>query len=169
MDVGASAMWAGSWIDFLANFRTAIGAIPHGNAVSPPKLTGNAPIPDVFHPVEVGVFVAFGVESDVAIPYCLDGRFGKRLHFYKPLLGNNWFYRCVATVATANVVFVWLYLLQNAHFLEFGNNLLATFVAIQTCKFTCKFVHCVSTDVGYGITQRELEKWGKMNTVVRMQ
>ena len=142
VDVCATAMWTTCWIRFLADFRTTIGAVPNWDTVSPPKLTRNTPVADVFHPVEVGVFVAFWVEGDVAIFNCRQSRLSKWLHLYKPLFGNNWLNSCVTTVATANVVCVWNNLLQNAHFLQFCNNLLARFVAVEAGKLPCKFVHC---------------------------
>ncbi|OPZ12832.1 MAG: hypothetical protein BWZ06_01428 [Bacteroidetes bacterium ADurb.BinA261] len=55
------------------------------NAVSPPQLATDAPVFHILHPVAIGVFVFIGIEFDRIIFYCFQGRFGKLIHFQKPL------------------------------------------------------------------------------------
>src|ERR1039458_9158032 len=43
------------------------GAVPRGNAMSPPELAGDAPVVDVGHPLHVGFAVHLGDELDVAV------------------------------------------------------------------------------------------------------
>ena len=81
------------------------------------------------------------METDFAVLYRLDSRFCQRLHLNKPLFGNYRFNRSMTAVTTAYVVLVRLDLLQNTHFFESRHNLLTRFVAIQSRKFACVFVH----------------------------
>ena len=55
-------------------------AVEGGNAVTPPELTGDAPVKDVVHPVEVVLGEALGNEADVALLHRLDGGLGQGLH-----------------------------------------------------------------------------------------
>ncbi len=61
-------------------------AIPDRNAVAPPQLPRDAPVPDVLHPV--GVFVApmLGDESEPAVPVGSQGGLRERGHPHEPLI-----------------------------------------------------------------------------------
>ena len=37
------------------NHKVSIGKMVGGNLMSPPELTGNTPVPDILHPVAVGI------------------------------------------------------------------------------------------------------------------
>ena len=54
--------------------------------MSPPQLSGNAPVTDVIRPVVINLLKAFGDKLDFAIFYGLNGRLNKLVHFDKPLL-----------------------------------------------------------------------------------
>ena len=82
------ALGANVWRLFFADYFAAVLAIPYGYTVPPPELTGNTPVLDVFHPIEIYFFKTFWQKSGLTLSYRLDCRFCKRLHFYEPLFGN---------------------------------------------------------------------------------
>ena len=57
--------------------------------MSPPELTADAPVADVFHPVEVDALVAVGNEADFALLHHIYGGLGERLHVHEPLFGEK--------------------------------------------------------------------------------
>ena len=56
------------------------------NPVPPPELTGNTPVLNVFHPVEIDFRPALGDELHFAGLDRFNGGFGERLHLHEPLL-----------------------------------------------------------------------------------
>ena len=132
--------------------------------MSPPQLTGNTPILDVFHPVEINLFKSFGVELNFALLYNVNCRTCKRLHLDEPLLGYNGFYCCVTTVARSDIVLVRFDLFHHAHFLELFNNCLTCFVTVHSTEFAGIFVHCTVvvhyTDYRQVVTQTHFKVVG---------
>ena len=66
----------------------AVGQVVSGNALSPPELTGDAPVADIFHPVFVGVAVFVGNEFDFSAFHAFEGILGQGVHFQEPLGGE---------------------------------------------------------------------------------
>ena len=60
-------------------------AVVHRQAMAPPQLAGDAPRPDLLHPVEVNLAPALGEEADVAALDCVDRRLRKLVHAHEPL------------------------------------------------------------------------------------
>ena len=58
-EVGAAAGGAGGG-GGAGDGDVLVGAVPGGDAVSPPELAGDAPVVDVGHPLVVGLFVHLG-------------------------------------------------------------------------------------------------------------
>ena len=116
-----------------ALFRSALGdlhmpaffAVVSGNAMSPPKLTGNAPILDVFHPIKVDFGKTIGDKFGFFLAHGLNCGFGERLHLDEPLLGNDRLDRAVAAIAMPDVVSIILYLDHEAARLQVGDDDLA--------------------------------------------
>ena len=77
----------------------AVLAVPGRDPVTPPKLTGDTPVTDILHPVEINLIKAFGDKLGLAVLDRLDCRLGKRLHFHEPLLGNSRLNNGMTTVA----------------------------------------------------------------------
>ena len=82
----------------------AVGAVPDGDAVSPPELAADAPVADVFHPVVVVAFEAFGHNFDATVLDGGDGGFGEGLGFDEPLGAEERFDDGVAALAVADFV-----------------------------------------------------------------
>ena len=107
--------------------------------MSPPQLTGYAPIPYVFHPVEINFFKARGHKIDLAVPHALYRPLCKRFHFYKPLLAHDRLNRSFAAVALPDVVGIILYFDKLPQLVHFGNHLFARFLAGKPLKHTARF------------------------------
>ena len=109
--------------------------------MTPPKLTGDTPVVDVFHPVDVDLAEAFGYELHRSVANHLKGRLGERLHFDEPLIGGQRLYRRAATVARANVVLVGNGLDEIAFGFQVRNQGFAAGIAIHTFVFARVGVH----------------------------
>src|SRR5947207_13986304 len=59
--------------------------MPGWNPVPPPQLSGNAPVMDVFHPVQINLLVIFRNDRDLAVFNDLRCPLRQRLDFDKPL------------------------------------------------------------------------------------
>ena len=120
-------------VDFLA-------AIPHRNAVPPPKLATDAPILQAAHPVVVSLRPALRIKlhrsvGDAGPSGILAGI------FQKPLLGKTRLDRHIGALAEADFVFVILRLGKRPHFLELGRSGFAGF----------KTIHAGQLDTGQAI------------------
>ena len=90
--------------------------IPDGDAVAPPDLTGNAPVPDILHPVHVHFRPLLGVECDLAFFDGFDRGFRERPHFYEPLARKVRLDDRVATVTVPDGMHVRLDFLEELAF-----------------------------------------------------
>ena len=107
----------------------------------PPQLSGNAPVLDVLHPVVIDLREAFGNEFDLVFHHRVDGGLCERLHFHKPLFGNDGFHGRMAAVAMPHVVGVRLYFHQEALFLKIRDDFLSRLVPVQPRIGTRPLVH----------------------------
>ena len=79
------------------------------NSVSPPDLTGNAPVTDVLQPVQINLIKSLRNELKLS---CLDGtyrRFCKLFHLNEPLLFYHWLYRRMTSVMRTYIMAVRYY------------------------------------------------------------
>ena len=86
MNVRAVAMRARSKIRARDARLAAIITVPCRNAMSPPKLTRDAPVTDVFQPILIDLCKAVWHKLDAAIFHRCNRRLCKALHLDKPLL-----------------------------------------------------------------------------------
>src|SRR5690242_1618729 len=86
------------WSRFGDRDLLAFSAIPCWDLMSPPELPGNTPVSNVVHPFKISFFPGFWGEGDVTVFDRFDRRFGQRFNFDKPLLGDNGFRHCFATL-----------------------------------------------------------------------
>ena len=106
-------------------------AIPRRDLMTPPELTGDAPVVHVLHPVIIGLAEALGHELDAPVAHGLDGGLGQRLHLDEPLRARHRLDRRAAAVARADVVIVGLGLDEVALLLEIGHDGLACLIAVK--------------------------------------
>src|SRR3990170_5780078 len=67
-------------------YPLAFPAVPDGDAVAPPELAADAPVPEVLHPVEIDLDEVLRDDADAPLFHRLDGGLGQGLHLYEPLL-----------------------------------------------------------------------------------
>ena len=99
--------------------------------MTPPQLAGNAPILDIFQPVEINLVKPLRYELGFAGFYSVNGRLCQGLHLDKPLLGNARFYCCTAAIAGAYVVVIVFDFYQRALSLQVFYDCLSCFIAIH--------------------------------------
>ena len=141
VDVGRAALLADGGVGAGHGHVAAVVAVPHGDLVAPPQLTGDAPVVHVLHPVEIGLGEAVGDELGLPFLHHANGLLGQGCHLDEPLGGNNGLHVVVAAVAGADVVAVRLFLLQQTHFLQIGDDGLAALVAVHALVLAAVGVH----------------------------
>src|SRR5699024_2514188 len=99
----------------------AVIAVKRGYSVSPPQLTGYAPVAYVLHPVEIVLFKPLRNKLYVLRPHRLYSGLSKVSHLDKPLKRHPRLYGCSAAVACADVVLVILYPHKISSRLKVGN------------------------------------------------
>ncbi len=130
MDVGAAAFGAYCQIRPGSSHFSAVVAVPDRNPVAPPDLPGNAPVMDVFHPLEIGIGESAGDEFRMAFGDTFDGSFCQRFHLYEPLGGYHGFHHMVAALAVAYRVGSIFDLHQKSHVLQILDDVLPAFVPV---------------------------------------
>ena len=100
--------------------------------MTPPQLTTDAPVLNVFQPVLVGVHVLLRVEVHFTIHDRLQGNLCEVLHFEEPLQREARFDGCIGVaLRIAHLVGVVFNLLHESCFLQVFGNLLATVEAVH--------------------------------------
>jgi len=140
LNVGAAALFALARILPGHGDMAAVGARPGGNLMTPPQLAGNAPVADIFHPVEIGLTEPLGDELGLPLLDHPDGLLGQRLHLHEPLGGDDRLHVLMAAVAGTHVVAVRLHLYQVSARFQVGDNLLSGLVAVETLILSAVFV-----------------------------
>src|SRR3989339_1431114 len=102
-------------------------AVPHRQTMSPPELSGYAPVTDIGHPVEIGLGPVFREEPDISGPDRLDSRLGQWFHFDKPLQRQVGLYHGLASVAMPDRVLILFLFFQQSFISQSSHNLLAAF------------------------------------------
>ncbi|CCX38695.1 uncharacterized protein BN452_00310 [Clostridium sp. CAG:1013] len=97
--------------------------------MTPPQLTGDAPVLDVLHPVVVGLFHTLGDEANGAVLHHVNGGAGQGLHLHEPLSGHTGLHHSVAALAGTHIVLDGLDLNEVAALFQILNDLLT---GIQT-------------------------------------
>src|SRR4030043_52746 len=123
------------------NDLSALITIPGGDTMAPPDLPRDAPIPDILHPLKIGLLPDLRDNSSTAISNSLDGRFSQRLSFDKPLERKVWLYDRLATITMTYHVAVVFNLDQDPVPLKIFDHLLPTFKTIFPLIGTCIFIH----------------------------
>ena len=114
-------------------------AVEHGNAVAPPQLAGNAPVLQVFKPVQVHLLPARGMELDGAVLHHAGRRLLQGVHGHEPLLGLPGLQLGMAAVTGHDGVIVVLHVIEQAQLLEGGHDGLAGLVAVHAGELPVAF------------------------------
>ena len=121
--------------------------------MTPPDLARDAPVLDVAHPFEIGVFPVVGHKADAAVFHRLDCRFRQRLDLDVPLIGEKRFDNGAGAVAARHHQFVVLDFFQQAGGVEVGDDLLARLETVHadvTWRNQLAFVFLVFANRGVG-------------------
>ncbi len=118
----------------------AVVAVPSGNLMAPPQLPGDAPIVNVFHPVQINFREALGHKLHPALLQHSDGLFSQRLHFNEPLRGCDRLHCGAATVALAHIVVIILGFHQGPGGVQVCQNGLPGFITVHPLVFAAVFV-----------------------------
>ncbi len=99
--------------------------------MAPPDLARDAPIPDILHPLKIGLLPELRHDSGAAFSDRLNGRLGQRLCSHKPLKGKIGLDDRLASVAVAYHVTVVFDFYQNTVSLKILNDPVSAIEAIQ--------------------------------------
>ena len=80
--------------------------MPDGNAVAPPELARDAPVANIFEPLQQDGALIVGDDLDQSVENDFGGGLGERLHFQEPLRGDARLDDGFAAVAGADGVSV---------------------------------------------------------------
>src|SRR5579884_3733473 len=109
----------------------AVAAVPCRNAMTPPELARDAPVANVFHPLEEDGLAILGNEADFAAAYGGHGFLGKRLHVHEPLRRDERLDDALAAVTFTQADGVRLAFDQLAGFFQRGEHASTSLEAIE--------------------------------------
>ena len=104
--------------------------------MTPPQLTGDTPVTDVFHPVYIGFAEAIGDKLGLPFLHHSERFFCQRLHFNEPLCRDDGFDIIVTAIAGADIVGVILHLDQITLRIQIGNDGLSGIITVHTLILT---------------------------------
>ena len=108
--------------------------------MSPPELSGYAPVSDVVCPVKIGLVHSLRDELNLAILYSITCRFNHFIHFYKPLLFDKRLNYAVTAVTGTYIVAVVFYLAKKSKAVKLLYYLLSGFIPVKSCIFSTIFI-----------------------------
>ena len=109
----------------------ALGAGEHRDAVAPPQLPGNVPVPDVLHPVLERRVPALRDDLEALLAVLREDRLSERLHLHEPLIAEPRLDDRVAAITMAHRMRVRLDLLEQPLLLEHLDNLFARLEPVE--------------------------------------
>src|SRR3989338_4621303 len=92
----------------MGNINIYVIVVPGWDTVSPPDLSGDTPITDIFHPVKIDFRPTFWIEFNFFVFGGFECKFGHGRHFYKPLFGKMRLDHGIAAVTMTNGMRMWL-------------------------------------------------------------
>ena len=124
--------------DIFARHRnfSAVLAMPGGNAVSPPDLAADAPVLNIVHPFEVGLFPLFGNDAGASRFHRGNGFLRQRPNLDVPLQAGIGLDNRFAAIAMPHGVVVGLNTFQKPLFFQILHHPLARLIAIQPTVHT---------------------------------
>ena len=121
-------------------YFTTLVAVISRNSVSPPDLSGNTPVTDIFKPVQINLIETLRHKLKLSGLNRFDRRFCKLLHAYEPLLFYHRLYGCMTSVMGSYI----MRMRNNFHkislFLKISNHCFSCLIAIHACIFSTIFL-----------------------------
>ena len=128
---------------FFRNYEfTALITVISRNSVSPPDLTGDTPVFDVLKPVKVNLVKTLRYETKFTGLQCVDRRFCKLIHLYKPLLFDQRLNGCTTTVMCSYCMHVRNNLYKVSLLIKISYDCFSRLVTIHSCVFSALLVNC---------------------------
>ena len=122
-DFITSASGADGRILLRHGYLAAVITVPGRNAVAPPDLAGDAPVADVLHPLEIGVFPLERNDPGTAFPHRGNGLFRQRSDLHVPLERHVRFDNRLAAIASSYCKGMVGDLLQQTRLFQVGKDL----------------------------------------------
>src|SRR5690606_29131504 len=110
------------------------------DAVSPPELARNTPVPDVFHPMPVRILHIFGKKTDLIRHDRLKSWLRKGFHIDVPLQRKPGLDNGPRSLGSPDMIDILLYLHQQPFFLQFPNDILPCLKTILTRVMQSVFI-----------------------------
>ena len=110
--------------------------------MSPPQLTADTPVFDVFHPVTVGILVFGRVEFQIVVHYRRQCHICKMLHLEEPLHRQFRFDHNVGTFRISYLICIGFYFFQQSGSFEVLLDLLTNIETVHTDIHTGSFAQC---------------------------
>ena len=104
--------------------------------MSPPDLSGYAPVTDILKPVQVNLIKTLWYKLKLTILDRLNGWFCKLFHLYEPLLFDHWLYRCMTSVVSSYIMRMWNNFYKISLLFQILYHSFSCFVAIHACIFS---------------------------------
>ena len=108
--------------------------------MSPPELSGYAPVSDVVCPVKIGLVHSLRYELNLTVFYSITCRFNHFIHFYKPLLFDKRLNYAVTAVTGTYIVAVVFYLAKKSKAVKLLYYLLSSLISIKTFVLAAIFI-----------------------------
>ena len=100
---------------FLRHYDLPAGITIVGRySMSPPELSRNTPVTDIFQPVQINLVKPLRHKRQFSIFHCFNGRFCQLLHLHKPLLLYHRLHRCLTAVMSTYVMSMFFHFHQNS-------------------------------------------------------
>ena len=124
---------------FFCNYNfTALIAVISRDSVSPPELTGNTPVTDIFKPVQISLAKAWRNKFQFARFQRIHSCLCHLVHTYKPLRFDHRFYSCTTTVMCTDAVIMWNYFHKKTQCIQICNHGFTCLITVHTCVFTAE-------------------------------
>ena len=136
-----SAFW--TYIRHFAsyNYFSAIFTVICRDTMSPPQLSGDAPVTDIVCPVKICFVHSCRNQPDITIFYGFHCRFDQFIHLNEPLFFDHRFYCGMAAVMRSYIMGIIFNSYQKSHTVKFFHNMPAAFVSIKAFIFSTIFVN----------------------------
>ena len=100
--------------------------------MTPPDLARHTPVPDIIHPVVIGVGPHIRDNFGLSVFNSGDGFFSQGFDAHKPLFGQVRFNHCLAAVTVADTVFIGFNFDQQTLLIQIFYHSLAAFKSVQS-------------------------------------
>ena len=122
------------------NNLAALIAVVCRDSVSPPDLTGDAPVLNIFQPVQINLVKAVRHKLQLSCFQSIDGRFCQFFHLYKPLLFDQRLYCSAAAVMGSDRVSMGNDLYKVSLLFQIFYDSLSRLIAVHSGIFSAFFI-----------------------------